>query len=254
MSAPFLFLLPVSDSLKFAGRHVREDSAELHQGRKCSCARSVGVLAASTAERSRQAVSPWRKSTLVGRGRVSAKSHSTKQPELLPGVPTSTGRNLIPSCFGAIRRHPLGPRPHRNCGDRSASLSLAENLQVSPRHISEALAVSIRRSDICRLHERVNANYFEKALMFGCIDVIALLRDFHFGFASHVPPPALRFPMALCGRVYPSKIESHGNSIGDRLRSPIPGTCHAAVGPGVPAPPAIGAAGAGRGSKMPSWR
>src|SRR5712672_1627550 len=64
-----------------------------------------------------------------------------------------------------------------------------EKLERRPRYISRDVAVSIRRFEVCRLHERVDVNNFKNTFLFGHANAVASLRNRPSIFGYHLVSP-----------------------------------------------------------------
>jgi hypothetical protein len=85
---------------------------------------------------------------------------------------------------------------------RQANLFLVEHFQVSPGHTGYHVCGPIHQSDVCGLHEPVDSDNLKYALELSIADMVTLLRDSYFRFASHVLPPALRIPGIPSRKLY----------------------------------------------------
>src|SRR5467141_3261741 len=69
---------------------------------------------------------------------------------------------------------------------RNFSLFPIRKLQRCPRYIPHDVAQSIRRLEVCRLHERVDVNDFKHTLLMGRANAVASFRDCPSVFGNHL--------------------------------------------------------------------
>src|SRR5882762_1377050 len=69
------------------------------------------------------------------------------------------------------------------------SLFPIRKLQRCPRYIPHDVAQSIRRLEVCRLHERVDVNDFKHTLLMGRANAVASFRDGPSVFGNHFDSP-----------------------------------------------------------------
>src|SRR6267142_6772895 len=69
---------------------------------------------------------------------------------------------------------------------RNFSLFPIRKLQRCPRYIPHDVAQSIRRLDVCRLHERVDVNDFKHTFLMGRANAVASFRDGPSVFGNHL--------------------------------------------------------------------
>src|SRR6266566_4272601 len=69
---------------------------------------------------------------------------------------------------------------------RNFSLFPIRKLQRCPRYIPHDVAQSIRRLEVCRLHERVDVNDFKHTFLMGRANAVASFRDGPSVFGNHL--------------------------------------------------------------------
>ena len=69
---------------------------------------------------------------------------------------------------------------------RNVCLFPIRKLQRCPRYIPHDVAQSIRRLEVCRLHERVDVNDFKHTLLMGRANAVASFRDGPSVFGNHL--------------------------------------------------------------------
>src|SRR6267143_3056320 len=72
---------------------------------------------------------------------------------------------------------------------RNFSLFPIRKLQRCPRYIPHDVAQSIRRLEVCRLHERVDVNDFKHTFLMGRANAVASFRDGPSVFGNHFDSP-----------------------------------------------------------------
>src|SRR6266478_3947733 len=72
---------------------------------------------------------------------------------------------------------------------RNFSLFPIRKLQRCPRYIPHDVAQSIRRLEVCRLHERVDVNDFKHTFLMGRANAVASFRDCPSVFGNHFDSP-----------------------------------------------------------------
>src|SRR4029077_4118871 len=68
-------------------------------------------------------------------------------------------------------------------------LFLSKGLKRRPWHISRDVPLSVRRFEVCRLHQRINVGNLKHTLLLSHSYVVASFRCDHIGLGTHPSPP-----------------------------------------------------------------